>query len=65
MTTLSSYTTWAVEYLDANNGLATTVPCLDERDARKTASEMFDTHFSVCVVSTVRPVKQSQPQPEN
>ena len=65
MSTLSSYTTWAVEYLDATTGEACRVPCLDERDARKTAAEMFDTHYSVCVVSTVRPVKQPQPQPEN
>ena len=65
MTTLSSFTTWAVEYLDANNGLTMSVPCLDEPHARKTAAEMFDTHYSVCVVSTVRTVKQPQPQPEN
>ncbi len=58
--TLSSFTTWAVEYLDPYTGEPGSVPCLDERDARKTAAEMFDTHYSVCVVSTVRTVQQPQ-----
>lgn len=61
--TLSSYTTWAVEYLDATTGEACRVPCLDEQHARKTAAEMFDVLCSVRVVSTVRTVQQPQPQP--
>lgn len=65
MTTLSSFTTWAVEYLDPYTGEPGSVPCLDEPHARKTAAEMFDVLCSVRVVSTVRTVKQPQPQPEN
>lgn len=60
MTTLSSYTTWHVTFIDETTGETCRVPCLDERDARKTAAMMFDTHYSVCVVSTVQPVQRPQ-----